>query len=1310
LYDAFNYRSVEASIIKILIHHMQKIFLNISLNLFLLNFLLVNDNVLASDVRVHQFIDWYEVVTTNKTSNSPSKSYFTFKNAIYASNPETDLPYFSYKHEFTSNTNVDEIKIIPIKTRYIDAANHTELGNALFDFVVNWQSGIERKSFQTYINLVPVRKNTNKLELLEEFEIIIKYRVLAPKILQQNKTDYKSESVLATGIWLKYWTNNTGIHRITPSMLRQHGIDPGIIDPRTIKIFGNGPGMLPSPNSAFRIDDLRENNIIVTGEQDGRFDDGDEILFYAKSQRDVWRYDSSSQDYTHETNLYSDATAYFLTFGGSAGKRVPKKPSLSHTRITNSYDNLFYYERDLVNLIKSGKRFMGEEFSRNLSQTFTANMGNVIAEDGMIIRSSVAARSFTPSSFRVNVNNQNQITHNIPAVGSSYTSRFASDIDGLRKVQIPTATSTVVVNYTYNQSIQSSVGWLDYFEVQTRNRLSVNNGQLLIRDKNAFIQGGVTRYEVQATSQDFTVWDVTVPGRSEQIATENVSSGFAFTAAGDTLREILIFNGRYHTPDFGGRVSNQNIHGLPPADYFIVVHENFLSEANRLANHHRAKRNIRVHVISINQIYNEFSSGMQDITAIRDMMRMFYKKASSILEMPKALLLFGRASYDFKSRITNNTNFVPTFQSWESLDPIRSYCSDDYFGLLDDNEGMWDSPSDFGWNGVKESLDLAIGRLPATDAGNAAVMVNKVLQYENNPEWGDWMNRMVFIADDEDGGIHENQANSLADFSRANFANYNIQKIFIDAYPEVVMAGGVRNPQAQADIVRSVERGCFLFNYTGHGGEVGLAAERIFMTEDINGLNNSGKLPLMVTATCEFSRFDDPARFAAGELTLLNPNGGSIALFTTVRLVFSGANFALNQYFLNRIGLDSFSLTQPKNSLGEIMRLTKNDYIFVDKNERNFTLLGDPAMFLAIPQYKVNITHINNMPNDTIKAFSRVTVKGNITDANGGAVSTFNGVVIPTVLDKVSTFSTLRNNPEAYNPAIPALTFDMQVNVIHRGQASVNNGLFEFTFIVPKDISYEFGNGRISCYAHNRQVDATGAFTNFMVGGTADSIPDDKKGPEIKLYLNDEKFASGALTNESPLLIAKLRDENGINITGRGIGRDIQSVINNDNLNATVLNDFYQSTLDSYQEGEVRYKMKNLEPGRHTLKLTAWDVFNNYNEANIEFIVASDENIALKHLLNYPNPFTTYTTFHFDHNKPGIPIQVMIQIFTISGKLIKSLNTETVTNGNHFDQINWDGRDEFGDQLAKGVYIYKVKLKSQDGKSAEEFQKLVILN
>jgi hypothetical protein len=1164
--------------------------------------------------------------------------------------------------------------------------------------------GYSQQKPYALVSLVPARINSGgKVELLKSFEWVVQfsgtYRAQAPFL----KKAYAANSVLAHGQWYKIGVTQTGVHAITKQFLRDAGVDVDGIDPRTIKIYGKGAGMLPQKSSVFRFDDLPENAIMVEGESDGVWDENERVLFYGKAQKDLWTYDGVSGRYAHQTNIYSDITYYFITFGGSVGKRITTAASAGVPNVSvNQYDKLYFHEQERVNLIRSGRIWLGEEFSRVNSYPFTVDMGTVNTAEPLYVASSVVARSFAASSFTVKINNTALMNHSVPAVIANFEYPYASS-DGQKSSTINIGSGRVDISYSYAASVAGSTGWLNYFELQTRNWLTQETAQLNFRDARSIAPANIAEYTI-TSGNPVTVWDVTVPTDVHRYAVTASGGSYKFSCPADTLHEFTSFDGSmFISPVSITKIGNQNLHALSPADLFIITHPQFIDEAKNLASFHQQYSGLRVHVITTSQIYNEFSSGMQDVVAIRDFMRMFYKRAVTPQDYPKYLTLFGRASYDYKDRVTNNTNYVPTYESLESFDPVSSYNSDDFFGLLDDTEGNWDSNTD-----VKELLDIAIGRLPAQDHTQANDMVAKIIAYASNPTFGDWKTKLVFVADDEDGNIHLNQADALANNAINNFKDYNVKKIFIDAYKEENTSGGERNPLAQQEIVNSVQQGAMIINYTGHGGEIGWASERILNTDDIQQWTNGGKLPLFVTATCEFSRFDDPARTSAGEMVLLNPNGGGIALFTTVRLVNSGSNAALNGFFYNNIGLDSASAFDRKH-LGEVLRLTKNNYIFNDKNERNFTLLGDPAIFLAYPTHRIVTTSINTNPvgstPDTLKAFAKVVITGRVLDIHNNPVSNFNGVVYPTVYDKASTYTTIANNTTSF-----AAPFVMQNNVIYRGKASVVNGLFSFSFVVPKDISYNIGYGKVSYEGDNGKVDGIGYYQNIIVGGTADSIPQDNAGPEMNLFLNDEKFVYGGITDPNPTLIVKLKDEYGINIIGRGVGRDISMVLNNDATKTTSLNEYYQAKIDSYQEGEVRYPIKDLPQGKNMLTVRAFDIYNNPSDAMLEFVVATSEEMALQHVLNYPNPFTTNTTFHFDHNKAGEPITVQVQIFTISGKLIKTLQADAVSNGNHFDQLSWDGKDDFGDHIGKGAYIYKVKVKSTTGKSAEQLQKLVILN
>jgi hypothetical protein len=523
--------------------------------------------------------------------------------------------------------------------------------------------------------------------------------------------------------------------------------------------------------------------------------------------------------------------------------------------------------------------------------------------------------------------------------------------------------------------------------------------------------------------------------------------------------------------------------------------------------------------------------------------------------------------------------------------------------------------------------------------------------------------------------------------------------------------GGDRYPDAVNDINHRIEKGCLIFNYTGHGGEVGLGAERIVEVPQILNWKNKSNLPLMVTATCEFSRFDDPDRTSAGEYCLLNENGGAVGLMTTVRLAFSTLNFSLNTAFFNHALVPMTNGKMPH--VGDLYRLTKVDIGF-NPQYTNFAILGDPALKLAYPQQKIFTSSINSQSvtptsSDTLNALSKITISGYVSDNSGNKLTSFNGVVFPSVFDKASTVKTLINDPVSAADTIP-YKFILQKNLIYRGKSQVVNGDFSFSFIVPIDISYNFGKGKISYYAHNGINDASGYYDQIVIGGSNPNAIIDTHGPNINLYMNDEKFVVGGMTNENPKVYAIVSDSSGINTIGTGIGHDVVAVLDENTKNSLVLNDYYTADLNTYQSGKIRYPFNELSEGSHRLSLKVWDVQNNSSTSYTDFVVSKQAELALSHILNYPNPFTTKTKFFIEHNQCCTSLKVLIQIYTISGKVVKSINQTINNEGFRFDGIEWDGKDEFGDKLARGVYIYRVSVTDNSKKKAEKIEKLVILN
>jgi len=611
------------------------------------------------------------------------------------------------------------------------------------------------------------------------------------------------------------------------------------------------------------------------------------------------------------------------------------------------------------------------------------------------------------------------------------------------------------------------------------------------------------------------------------------------------------------------------------------------------------------------------------------------------------------------------------------------------------------------------AIDIAVGRLPVSTSQGAMGIVDKIIYYDTDPgTLNDWKLRSVLVADDEDGNLHVNQADIMATRVAQEHPELNTNKIYLDAYPQESTPGGDRYPAVNDDIDLNMKKGALTFTYVGHGGQNGWSQERVLGINQAQSYDNINNMPLFITATCSFAGYDEPSFTTAGEHLLLNPEGGAIALMTTVRAVYSGSNDRLTNAVLEKV----YDPDQPGvyPSISEILRRAKNNGIdSIDRNARKFTLLGDPSMKLAFPRYHVGVTSINGKPVgsvlDTLSALEKATLSGTILNDNGEVMNDFNGKIFLTVYDKVQVRKTLANDEKS-----SVRPFNLQNRQLFKGAATVTNGQWTIEFVLPKDLDFSYGLGKMSFYAHNNETDASGFFTSFIIGGVSPEGLSDDQPPVVELYMNDENFVTGGITNADPDIYIRLMDDNGINVSGTGVGHDIEAILDNDDKNSFILNDFYQAVLDDYRSGEVRYPLSDLAPGKHTLKVTAWDLANNPGEAYLEFLVLDDEGAVLEHVLNYPNPFTTSTNFQFEHNRPGVEMNLQVQIYTINGRLVKTIEREGyVSTGFRVDDLPWDGLDDSGSQLGKGVYVYRIKvaynLNGEKDIEESKAEKLVIL-
>lgn len=1229
--------------------------------------------------------------------NEDKKIEYLFFEGAVGDEQFSNLPSF-YTHfpinaDYTSyKTRISNVTYEPMTEQEVALIPQGFSPNEL---IVSTSTVYEKKKPYLAISFIPIRKNGGKFEKLTSVTLDItgenaRKAPAAPKA-------YAVHSVLQTGNWYSISVSQTGIYKVTYEDLSQLGMAVSGLSSDNISIFGNGGGMLSESNSMFRYDDIQELPIEMHDGGDHSFDAGDFFLFYAEGPHS-WAYDPMNQKFTHNFNLYSSKASYFITATPGVGAKLriatEDNAGLTATVTANTYTHYGFFEEDKFNLGEGGRAWFGDKFDATTAQNYTLPLPTN-PTSAIRVTASVGATSARYSSFSLSSNGQNIGAVSVDASGD-YLAKTNS-----RDFTFNTTGGNIVVALSYSKPISSSIGYLNYLEWQVDAQLRAGNGQTPFCNIQTIGNNAVTQFEIANFSNGMKVWDVTaIPNAKQMIGTLSGNT-FTFKAATDSLRKFLIFtNNSAMSVTLVGKVNNQDLHGSSLVDLVIVAHPDFLSQAERLADFRRNNDGLSVKVVTPQQVYNEFSSGEQDVCAIRDYMRMIYDKTNG--QQPKYLLLFGRPSYDYRQIEGKCKLYVPNYQCTSDIMTEHFKANDDFFGLLDEDEGN---------NSIGKTVDVAIGRFPVSSSSQAQIAVDKVIRYASTAilgantqscNYGDWKNVATFVADDENWNCHINTAEAATQIAQNENVNLNIEKIYMDAYQQITYSSSARYPEVTTAINNRMNKGCLLFTYIGHGGKYGWAHERIIELTDINRWSNKNNQPWMFTMTCEFG-WCDRSLVSPAELVFLNANGGAAGMVSTMRTAFTVGNHNyITHLYENIFRLDNGNV----KSLGETHRLAKNAGSGNSGDYNMIYVVGDPSMKFALPRYVVITDSINGIAasvfSDTLKALSRVHVSGHIEDANGNMLNDFSGSIYPSIYDKKLINNTLQNDEESLY-----LEFEVQKNILFKGNVTVSNGHFNYSFILPKDINYAYGPGKMSYYANSDNADATGTYTQAIIGGMSDENITDANGPDIDLYMNDEKFVNGGTVNPFPTLLVKLKDEYGINTTGNGIGHDLIAIL--DDGDQISLNNYYEAERDSFNCGTVRYPFENLSLGQHKLKVRAWDILNNVSEKELEFVVASDEGLTLDHVLNYPNPFTTHTAFYFEHNRPSEALDIMVTVYTISGKVVRTLESSQCNSGFRSDPIEWDGLDDYGDKIGKGTYLYRLRVRTADGEQTEKVEKIVIL-
>lgn len=1095
---------------------------------------------------------------------------------------------------------------------------------------------------------------------------------------------YASESVLNSGKWVKIQVAEDGIYKLTAADLKKMGFSN--LD--KVAVYGYGGWPLDEDFSTTYIDDVPEVAV---------WRSADYLLFYGKGPR-KWEYSSSDKSFIHTNNPYSNYGYYFVSEKETTGRTMEKAASAAGATLqVTTFDDYVLHEEELVSVNSSGRELYGESFTSTLSRDFTISVPGITNDEGKATLSFISRGNGT---ITMNVDGNALISGSVSVPSDEY--EVARELYRERAWMADKG-ETVKVNIGYSTTGHKNVH-LNYFRLQMKRQLKVYDNYTFFRSLSA--RGNASRFVIQGADASTLVFDVTDGVNPQQMETSLNGTELSFSIpASASLREFVVVKpSQIKAPVTVGEVANQNLHALPQQDMIIIAQPNFTTQAERLAEAHRTKDNLTVRVVTPESIYNEFSSGTPDATAYRRFMKMFYDRKTSEADAPKYLLLFGDGSFDNRKltsawKSVDMSNMLLTYQTENSLSS-QSYVIDDYFGFLDDADNKKSLQN--------KKLCLGIGRFPIRTVEQATQMVDKVISYMENKNTGSWKNNLCFMADDgsnTDGFMTEHMefADQLAGYVESEHPEFLVNKLYYDAYKKDMTAGTY--PDVRSGLQKLLKDGLLLFNYTGHGGTTALSDEKVLTQTDINQFTYT-HLPVWVTATCDFTRFDD-LNTSAGEDVFLNKSSGGIALFTTVRVAYSRPNFPINDNVIRNL----FERNNGRRrTLGEVMQATKNTLSSVYK--LGFCLIGDPAVKMAYPEFGMKVTTVNGQSVDgnsiSFKALEKITVEGEVLDASGQLVTDFTGIVNPTVKDSKVTVTCLKNSNKDDSPAF---TFTDYPNTIFIGNDSVRNGKFSFTFTVPKDISYSNLQGKMNLYAVDTESgnEAQGNFDNFIVGGTSDTAETDTIGPEIRaLYLNDTTFVDGGQVNTTPYFVAELWDKSGVNITGSSVGHDMMLVIDESTVLSYNLNSYYELLLGEDGTGIVKFPIPALEPGKHTAELWVWDILNNSTVRTFTFEVVEGLKPFLFDVIATPGIAREQVTFHLMHNRPESWMRVGIMVYDLAGRQLWK-HEESGTSGLFENYtVSWD-LTSGGARMRPGVYIYRAAISTDNSKDATKARKFIIL-
>ena len=1241
---------------------------------------------------LNQQLEW---TSHERMRDSVCMRVMSFADALYDAH---SLPM--NRHVFSGDASVEDVALSVISSEHVPQEMLAGIDTNQLSSAPRLE--IDENGASMVVNVYPVYKENGVVKRLTRYQL----QTVSASSVQKAASvrhSYKEQSVLSSGSCVKIRVSESGIYKLSYEELASWGLTPS-----GVRLFGYGGGLIDENFNAYRIDDLPEVPIYVHTGKDQQFGPGDYILFHAQGPVS-WSYSPAKNTYSHSMNTYSTHGYYFITSDHGAGLRLNEcgtaviNPEI--TQEVTSFDDYQVHELELLSVLDptgvngGGREFFGEQFNSG-NNVFSTTFSFPHVVDGGVGRLKTqlaAASTIAPSQFVLTFNNQQEKTITVSAMQPSiYVKGVLSSSNHNFNL-----TQDEITVRMQAQMPSDGKAYLNYMEMHVSRQLIMHGDALYFRSKANMGSGRNNCYTLQNVSADEVhIWNITCLDSIYRVPAVYQDNSLQFVGPTDELQQYVAVRTtgqQFNRPEYVGKVGTQNLHGLKDVEYVIICPEQFRGEAERLAQAHEEKEGLSCVVVSDEQVYNEFSSGTPDASAYRWFMKMLYDRhlTGESLLAPRYLLLMGDGTFDNRKLLHNSgPNTLLTYQSaLNVMDETFAYPTDDYFGFLDDTD-------DAEFRETSMYVRVGIGRLPVSTVDQARNVVNKLIAYMEDHQEGSWRSQLCFLADDGDRAEHMKSANKIADAIRSSQPDYQVNKIILDSYFQEVTAAGESYPMAKNKFDNQLRNGLLYLCYMGHGSSSAITNENMMTLEGIHAMDNS-HCGVWGFGTCSFSHWDAQT-ISAGEAAVLNPKGGAIGVFSASRTVYADSNERLLMEF-------SKNLFQKEDGqyirMGDVVRLSKNAPNR-EANRMAYLYLGDPALRIAHPTpYKVRTDSINAqsvVELDTLRALSINQLRGSIVDENDQLVEDFNGKVFISVFDKEQEFTTLNNQNED-SPNYP-FTFKDRISVLFKGNVDVVDGKFEVSFMLPKDIQYNYGTGRITYYAYDtiQYTEGLGYFENFMIGGSDPNAQFEDNGPDVDIYLNNLQFVSGGQVDEQPLFIAYLDDPNGINTSGSGVGHDLQLIIDNDNEQTWNLNESFVSDKGSFRSGSIHYKMPQLTEGKHQLRFRAWDLLNNSTTCTLDFEVVKGLAPHVYQLISYPNPAKSGEPIHFvvDHDRPTSQLDVTINIFDVSGRKVYSC----MQTGSGHIQLSPSSL-----RLGAGVYFCQLHIKTADSATTTQKTKIIIL-